>query len=1080
MKFSALFLLIIISLKGVASITADYNASAFAGCSPLVVSFSDNSTQGVTNWSWDFGNGNTSTIQNPSATFNYPGLYNVRLLVSNGTTTDTVIKSIRVFQPPTVAFQANDANICLGTAINFTNNVTPGDAPVNDYAWGFGNGISISQPNVIYTYQVPGIYNVTLVVQDTNGCAANYTMNNYITVNSLPNAAFSVQPAISCGTSQLVALNSSSQGAGLTYQWNLPDTTIYGVTSFSHMYYSDVVRQRATLIVVDQNGCSDTLRKNVSVWDLHGEFTASKLEACVGEPIAFNNASNLPGNSWRWDFGDGTNATTKNSIKTYNAPGIYTVSYIIRQDICVDTVVKVDYITIRQSIIPSFGADTTISCQAPLTVNFNNTTPGGVQYLWEFGDGTTSTQENPSHVFTNNNSYTVTLTVIDSSGCPSSSSISAMIQTAKPKTRFKCDTLGCPGVGIKFINQTPGYSTYLWDFGDGSTSTVHSPIHAFSTYGSYVVSLTATNANGCDSTVVKTVHIDTLEADFSVNNTFSPCPPFVAIFQSTVSRPNLKYYWNFGDGTTDTVPHPTHIYFHPGIYTVSLIVRTNAGCTDTVTYVNLIEVQGPSGTVSVTPTIGCSPLSVNLTGTASANTLNISWDLGDGVVIADSLNLSHVYTESRIYHPRMILTDHIGCTVPYDADSITVLSTPVLELNDTTICAGNSVTVNLGTDSYQWIPATNVSCAACGNVTITPDASITYHIIANSGTNCAADGYYTIDVTELPQSALHQKLDVCYGNSVELSVNDAANTTWMPASFLNTTSGSTVVCTPDSSITYIVESSNALGCSVSSTVEVNVIEPFSVVTSPDTSFCSNGKVELRVDVLGKKSGTYIYDWSNDNLLTAGNIANPTATVAQTTQFTVTVTNAVCNTSDVGTVNVSVYAPPAITSITDMTTVKPLEEVKVGASADQPVTFSWQAVDELSCTECQVTILTPQVAQYVKVTATASTGCSVSDSVLVQVEGCPANEVFVPNAFTPNGDGNNDDFMPYSNILAKMNYLRVFDRWGIMVYEGNDINSGWGGDYRGEKAQPGVYVYVMQAQCANGFTIDKKGSFTLLR
>lgn len=1080
MKFSALFLLILFSLKGVASITANYNASTFAGCSPLVVNFSDNSTQGVTNWSWDFGNGNTSTIQNPSATFNYPGLYNVRLIVSNGTAVDTIIKSVRVFQAPTVAFQANTVTACVNAPIQFTNNVIPGDAPVNNYAWGFGNGISISQPNVTYTYQAAGIYNVTLVVQDTNGCAANYTMNNYITVNNLPTAAFTVQPAISCGTSQLVTLNSTSQGSGLTYQWTLPDTTISGLSSFSHIYYSDVVRQRATLVVTDQNGCTDTLRKNVSVWDLHGDFTASKLEACVGEPIAFNNASNLPGNTWLWNFGDGTTATSKNSIKTYTAPGVYTVRYIIRQDICVDTIVKVDYITIRQSIVPSFGADTSISCQSPLTVNFNNTTPGGVQYLWDFGDGTTSTQENPSHVFTNNSTYTITLTVIDSSGCPSSSSISSMIQTAKPKTKFNCDTIGCPGIGVKFINQTPGNCTYLWDFGDGTTSTSNSPIHPFANFGTYTVKLTATNANGCDSTFTKVVHIDTLEADFSVNNTFSPCPPFVATFQSVTSRPNLKYTWDFGDGTSDTVPHPTHIYFHPGIYTVTLAVRTLAGCTDTITYVNLIEVQGPSGTVMVTPTVGCSPLTVSLSATSSANTLSISWDLGDGVVVDDSLALTHVYTDSRIYHPRLILTDHIGCTVPYDADSITVLSTPVIELNDTTICEGQSVTVNLGIDNYQWVPATNISCATCGNVTITPTSDITYHITANSGTNCSAEGYYSIDVVELPQAALHQTLDVCYGNSVELAVNDAATTTWMPASYLNNTTIHTVICTPDTSITYIVQSSNALGCSVSSTVEVNVIEPFSVVTSPDTSFCSNGKVDLRVDVLGKKSGTYIYDWNNDNLLNNGSIANPTASVSQTTQFTVTVTNAVCNTSDVGTVNVSVFAPPVITSITDMTTVKPLEEVKVYATADQPVSFNWQATDELSCTECQAAVLTPQVAQYVKVTATATTGCSASDSVLVQVQGCPENEVFVPNAFTPNGDGNNDEFKPYSNILAEMNYLRVFDRWGIMVYEGTDINSGWSGDYKGEKAQPGVYVYVMQAQCANGFSIDKKGSFTLLR
>jgi gliding motility-associated-like protein len=1080
MKVLSFLLLILIATNCSASVTADFNASTYSGCSPLIVNFTNNSTPGVTT-QWNFGNGNTSILSNPSATFNTSGNYSVVLIVSNGTHTDTISKNIRVFQSPIVAFEAVTPNSCVNLPIQFNNQVIPGDAPISDYAWGFGNGISSSVPNAVYGYPLPGIYDITLVVQDTNGCSANTTLVNYVSVNSNPVSNFTVQPAVSCGTSQLVSFTNTSTGQGLSYNWIFPDDTlIAAAANQSHIYYSALTRQRAILVATDPNGCTDTTSKNVSVWDLHGDFFASKTDACVGEPIAFTNASNLPGNLWEWDFGDGTGASTKNAVKTYTSAGTYTVTYKIKQDICGDTIVKVDYIHIRQSIIPTFGADTTITCQTPITVNFNNTTPGGVQFQWDFGDGTTSTDENPQHTYTGNSNYTVTLTVIDTSGCPASSAISSMIQTAKPKTKFSCDTIGCLGTPIKFVNTTYGGGDVFWNFGDGTTSTSSPVFHTFPAYGDYTVSLTVTNSNGCDSTTTKTIHIEELEANFSVNNTFSPCPPFVAIFQSTVSMSNIKYLWNFGDGYSDTTANPTHIYFHPGLYTVQLIVTKVGGCTDTVTYINLIEVQGPAGEVIVTPNIGCSPLTVSFSGSASLNTFTLAWDLGDGTVINDSLNISHVYTASQVYHPRLILTDHIGCTVPYDADSIIVLGTPTLNLNDTSICEGASVVLNLGIDKYQWYPSTYLNCDTCGNVTITPAVSTTYHIVANPGTQCSSSGDYTVNVVPLPVSSLHQTIDVCEGSTVSLSVNNADAITWAPAAFLSNPNGATTLCSPDSSITYIIESKNELGCSVSSTYEVNVIEGFTLEPMKDTSFCGAGKVQLGVNPLARLGRTFTYQWNNDGLLDNPNVSNPTASVSHPTTFTVTVTSNTCVSSQTASVTVDVTPPPTVNVTSDQKTVTPQQEVKFSAQADQPVTYLWEANDNLSCIDCQQTVMVAEQNQFVKVTVTSATGCKAQDSVLLQVKGCPEDAVFVPNAFTPNADGNNDEFKVFSNVLSDLNYMRVFDRWGQIVYETTDINAGWDGNYRGEKSQPGVYVYVMQAQCGSGFTMDKKGSFTLLR
>jgi PKD repeat protein len=236
MKFFLLLIFFALSARVLGGGQAGYSASAYSGCPPLVVNFAD-TTPGATSWYWNFGNGNISTKPTPSASFLNTGTYDVKLIVTTAHGKDTVTKNVRVFKVPTVDFTTDKTLACSGAPINFQNLVTPGDAPVVYYGWGFGNGIAHSDSNTTYAYPQAGTYNITLVVQDTNGCAANKTKANYITVLPSPQAAFTASPMVSCDSEKLVTFTNQSSGTGLTYSWILSDSATSTLQNPTYTYH---------------------------------------------------------------------------------------------------------------------------------------------------------------------------------------------------------------------------------------------------------------------------------------------------------------------------------------------------------------------------------------------------------------------------------------------------------------------------------------------------------------------------------------------------------------------------------------------------------------------------------------------------------------------------------------------------------------------------------------------------------------------------------------------------------------------------------------------------------------------------
>src|SRR4030095_9834246 len=165
-----------------AQLHANFTASPTSGCSPIVVNFTDQSTGNPTQWRWDLGNGVISFLQNPSATYLTPGTYNVKLVVSNASGSDSIAKNqyITVYTNPTVNFTASDSVGCVPLFVQFTSNCTAGSGTITNYNWDFGDGAGSTLANTSHNYSSSGNFTVTLRVTNNYGCITTYSKSNYI------------------------------------------------------------------------------------------------------------------------------------------------------------------------------------------------------------------------------------------------------------------------------------------------------------------------------------------------------------------------------------------------------------------------------------------------------------------------------------------------------------------------------------------------------------------------------------------------------------------------------------------------------------------------------------------------------------------------------------------------------------------------------------------------------------------------------------------------------------------------------------------------------------------------------------
>lgn len=583
-------------------------------CEGTQTSFTDlsNPNGGVfVGWQWDFtSDGIIDDVnQNTTNGFSVAGTYNTTLYIETSLGCKDSITLPVVVDPIPVANFFNES-VCFNQTSMFFDSSNISTGGIVNWQWDFGDNSGVSSSaNPSYTYNQPGMYNVTLTVISDSGCIN--TFSDSIEVYNNPVANFTVNNECFGKTVLYNDLSSVVNATVNFWQWDFDNNGVVDDTTQNPQFlFNTSGTFSSELVVTSSDGCKDSISKNVVIYP-KPEAAFSLNNHCLGSSVAFTDSSQITtGNNvaWVWDFGDGNSSIQQHPNHTYGVEGVYSVKLIVNSNQgCKDTINH--YIEVwplpQVNFNPTevcFNTPTQFTDLTTISNNFTNNTL--VSWNWNFGDNIgTSTMQNPVYQYQSEGKFYATLIVESSNGCSNSQTLEINVNPI-PTVDFYTDILqGCSPLVINFtdnssIDTTGNISGWHWDFGNGNTSNDQHPNGivfinpSHSNIINYNVTLSVTSDKGCTVS-------DSLSQLVSVYPKpladFSYTPDEANIYNSEISFTDLsiapnKWFWDIGDkGTTFNIQHPVYEYADSGNYPVTLFVENSYKCKDTVTKIIRIE-----------------------------------------------------------------------------------------------------------------------------------------------------------------------------------------------------------------------------------------------------------------------------------------------------------------------------------------------------------------------------------------------------------------------------------------------------------------------------------------------------------
>jgi gliding motility-associated-like protein len=647
-----------------------------------------------------------------------------------------------------------------------------------------------------------------------------------------------------------------------------------------------------------------------------------------------------------------------------------------------------------------------------------------VAWTWDFGDGTApKAAAIPSvmHSYLDTGYFRVKLSVTDNAGCSDTRLDSVFITTPIPNFGIPSNFY-CPGVPLTFLDSSLGYHlTRTWDYGDGSGSD-NLGVHTYATPGqTYTVTLTVTDTNNCPGTATRYINIQKPVAAFDIADTTAICTPLQTQFTAHPLS-NDSLYWSFGDGSTSTLPVTSHFYNSIDTFTATLHVRGPGGCFDSASRRVLVLNPVTLTKFRYGPLQRCDSVPVSFDITVPGYT-SFYLTFGDGASDHSGDTTSfHVYRNPNNYRPALLMTDSTGCVVTYGGQStITVLGA-----------------TPFFTVSKHAFCDSNIVAFTDYTITNNGLASETYSFADGSPDQSLAPGTGTFNVTNFFDKA----------------------GTWQVALKVTTDSG----CTE----TYLDT--------------IHVYQTPHPLIALGSLACA-GIIQFDGSISAPQVDTIKWAWNFAPGLNAS-VENPSVHL-DAGNYTVTLiasTNLGC--ADTTHSQIRINPIPEIKGPKQITT--PLGfPVTIPFTYSSDVTnYSWSPAANLDCSDCPNPVATLLLSTQYVVTATDSNNCRAIDSVFIRTV-CTSDNIFMPNTFSPNGDGANDVFYPRGKSLYNVQSLSVFNRWGQMVFQRKDFpantqSMGWDGNFNGRPAPSDAYVYIVEVICENAQVVAIHGSVTLVR
>lgn len=649
-----------------------------AGCLPFCTQFQDASSIGsgaIIEWVWDFGDGTSSSQQNPQHCYNQAGSFTPVLSIEdeNGCFSSATMPQLiqASSQQPTADFSIGSQSSCsLPTAINFTAN----QSAYSHYSW-FVDGVQSNQNGAIgsIAFVQSATYAVCLAVENSIGCVD--TTCREVTVSNQPNVGFTTTNDTTCAGQTLQFVNTTSP-APTSVEWDYNGDGVADGTGLNGSYtFSNAGTYIVKMTTHFGTACSviysDTI---VAVANPTIDFAADITSACaVPLEVNFTNgAANQAGAVFSWYINDQMVSGDINLTYVFTETGVYDVKLRrVTEAGCVRNRNKNDYIHIET---PSLSFEHIEAICVGETMDASNIimSSGGqiLSYSWDFdGDGVEDAAgANPNFVFNVPGDFYPRLTVTTSDGCTASDTSDLALSVFAPVVPdFTVnETLGCAGINFEFCLEYQPGNTYMWDFHDGAGPFTMEDgdsciTRAFEDTGYYDVSLAIIHG-ACNLALTRENFIRVVPplALFSYEMT---CSEFGVQFTDE-SIEGDSIIWDFGDNSpvVINVPNPIHYYTEPGLYTVTLTAHKDGDwCSDSKTEV--IHITTPTARIDITPAVGCSPLEVHVENPRR----NMHWELqvenGDHVVV------DRVYNPSEA--PWTIVYTHDGqATTTYSSDPL--------------------------------------------------------------------------------------------------------------------------------------------------------------------------------------------------------------------------------------------------------------------------------------------------------------------------------------------------------------------------------------------------------------------------
>ena len=996
-------------------------------CSGDSIQLNGASSIGTATWS-PTGELSDATILNPFASPIVTTEYLLTLVDGLGCSiTDTV--NVNVDQAFTLT-TSNDTTICLGDCANLS------ASGATTYAWEpTVNDSTLSNPTAC-----PTATETYFVYGATGSCSD--TAQITVTVTALTTVDAGIDVSICEGDS--IQLNAS--GAAV-YIWTPADSITDINIANPFVFPSNTTEY----IVTGTNvlGCADADSIIITVNTLPIVDAGEDLWVCPGDDIQLN--------------GSGIDTPVWSPITGLSDPNIYTpistppdtIAYILTvTDINLCTLTDTMTVFVNQNVPTDAGSDTTICFGDSVVIGGSPTAVDGTTYAWTPASLTVDPSVANPNVFP---SVTTTFYVITTNDtCSGLDSVTVNVNLL-PTIDAGNDVQICIDDSAQLL--ASGGVSYLWTPSNTLTDdTIENPMAFPTDTTEYIVN--ATDINGCASSDTVSVIVNPLPSAFAGSDVA------ICIGDTTTltATGGLNYSWSPTDSLSNSLNDITQAF--PIITTeyIATVTDTN-GCVQSDSIVVTVN-ELPIGDAVADVTI-CNGDSTQLNATGGDTYV---WapitDLSDPN-IADPWATSTVTTNYVV-----LITDLNGCT---DTDTVIVTVNTLPNINagsDIQICIGDTTQLLVtGGDSYLWTPETGLSNDTSFNPTVSINDTMEYLVTGTDVNGCMNSDTVSVIINPLPTASAGNNVDICIGDTIQLTATGGESYNWTNGSFLNDNLIFNPNATPDTTMEFIVTVTDSNTCVNTDSIIVSV---FIIEAISDQTICLEDSVQM--NVFGSIGS--VYSWTPSTYLSNPNIANPFSTAQEDITYYVSVSD-VQGCSDQDSVKITVLSAPSASFTSEIEAGCEGVVVKFTNTSIDGFSFDWLFGDGETTTDESPTHAFPYGEDFTAaLTVTNTNGCidnATFSGTALDFE--DYFDIFIPNVFTPNGDGENDIFaVEVSGKLNECSDLKIYNRWGQIIFISTGGNTKWDGYTNVGLAVPeGTYFFVVEI---NG--IQKSGSVAIFR